>query len=84
MQLKRAGIHKSWSGLRTTLSNQRRVTASMRRKDGRTVRVCATARRRDRTGVVLHGCGLQRGGWWRQIADQPSGQNHKFNDANKH
>ena len=32
--LPRAGIHQSWSGLRSTLSIQRRVSASMRRKDG--------------------------------------------------
>ena len=37
--LPRAGIHQSWSGLRSTLSILRRVTASMRRKDGRTVHV---------------------------------------------
>ena len=39
LQLNKAGIHQSWSGLRSTLSIQRRVTASMRRKDGRTVHV---------------------------------------------
>ena len=39
LQLKKAGIHESWSSLRSTLSVQRRVTASMRRKDGRTVHV---------------------------------------------
>ena len=39
LQLKKAGIHQSWSSLRSTLSIQRRVTASMRRKDGRTVHV---------------------------------------------
>lgn len=39
LQLKKAGMHESWSSLRRTLSIQRRVTASMRRKDGRTVHV---------------------------------------------
>ena len=39
LQLGKAGIHESWSSLRSTLSVQRRVTASMRRKDGRTVHV---------------------------------------------
>ena len=39
LQLKKAGIHESWSSLRRTLSVQRRVTASMRRKDGRCVHV---------------------------------------------
>ena len=38
LELNKAGIHQS-SGLRSTLSIQRRVTASMRRKDGRTVHV---------------------------------------------
>jgi len=39
LQLEKAGIHQSWSSLRSTLSIQRRVSASMRRKDGRTVHV---------------------------------------------
>ena len=38
-QLKTAGINDSWSSLRKTLAVQRRVTASLRRKDGRTVHV---------------------------------------------
>ena len=38
-QLKAAGISDSWASLRKTLSVQRRVTASLRRKDGRTVHV---------------------------------------------
>jgi len=39
LQLKKADIHQSWSSLKSRLSIQRRVTASMRRKDGRTVHV---------------------------------------------
>lgn len=35
--LKKAGINDSWSQLRQTLLIQRRVTTSLRRKDGRTV-----------------------------------------------
>ena len=38
-QLKKAGINDSWATLRKTLSIQRRVTSSLRRKDGRTVHV---------------------------------------------
>lgn len=38
-QLKAAGIDDSWTRLRQTLSVQRRVTASLRRKDGRTIHV---------------------------------------------
>lgn len=38
-QLKAAGIHDSWASLRETLAVQRRVTASLRRKDGRTIHV---------------------------------------------
>jgi hypothetical protein len=38
-QLQAAGIHDSWTSLRRTLAVQRRVTASLRRKDGRTVHV---------------------------------------------
>lgn len=37
--LKQAGINNSWSGLRQILTAQRRVTASLRRTDGRTVHV---------------------------------------------
>ncbi len=37
--LKAAGINDSWSSLRQTLSVQRRVTVSVRRKDGRSVHV---------------------------------------------
>ena len=38
-KLKAAGINDSWATLRETLSTQQRVTASLRRKDGRTVHV---------------------------------------------
>lgn len=38
-QLKQAGIRQSWSGLRDTLSIQRRVTSSFRQRDGRTLNV---------------------------------------------
>jgi hypothetical protein len=38
-RLKEAGINDSWASLRSTLGIQRRVTASMRRRDGRTVHV---------------------------------------------
>ena len=37
--LKAAGIHDCWAQLRKTLSVQRRVTASLRRKDGRMIHV---------------------------------------------
>jgi len=39
VQLKQAGINDSWSQLRDTLSVQRRVTTSMRRRDGRTIHI---------------------------------------------
>jgi transposase len=38
-QLKAKGIHESWMSLREILSVQRRVTASFRRRDGRTLHV---------------------------------------------
>jgi transposase len=38
-QLKKADINQSWESLRKTLSIQQRVTASQRRKDGRTIHV---------------------------------------------
>ena len=39
MKLKAAGINDSWASLRQTLSVQRRITASLRRKDERTIHV---------------------------------------------
>ena len=36
-QLKTAGVTESWASLRGTRSVERRVTASLRRRDGRTV-----------------------------------------------
>ena len=39
VQLKQAGINDSWAQLRDTLSVQRRVTSSMRRRDGRTLHI---------------------------------------------
>lgn len=38
-QLKEAGIGNSWASLRKTLSVQRRLTTSLRRRDGQTVHV---------------------------------------------
>ncbi len=37
--LKKVGINDSWATLRKTLAVQRRVTTSLRRKDGRTIHV---------------------------------------------
>lgn len=39
VQLKEAGIHDRWAVLRETLSVQRRVTASFKQRDGRTLNV---------------------------------------------
>jgi len=39
VQLKQAGINDSWAKLRETLSVQRRVTSSLRRRDGRTIHI---------------------------------------------
>ena len=36
---KEAGIHASWNGLRQTLGVQRRITASVRRRDGRAIHI---------------------------------------------
>jgi transposase len=38
-QLKKAGVQGSWSRLRSILSVQRRVTTSLRRKDGRSIHI---------------------------------------------
>jgi len=39
VQLKQAGINDSWAQLRATLSVQRRITSSLRRRDGRTLHI---------------------------------------------
>jgi transposase len=39
LRLKAQGIHDSWETLRQTLGTQRRVTATLQRRDGRTVHV---------------------------------------------
>ena len=39
LQLKAQGINDSWQALRKTLSNQMRITATLQRRDGRTVHV---------------------------------------------
>jgi len=39
LNLKKAGINASWAQLRESLAVQRRVTTSLRRKDGRTIHV---------------------------------------------
>jgi transposase len=41
-QLKKAGIHDSWAQLRETLSIQRRVTSSLKRRDGHTIHIRKT------------------------------------------
>jgi transposase len=38
-QLRQAGLHESWSSVRKAVRSQCRVTASVRRKDGRTIHV---------------------------------------------
>ena len=45
LQLKGQGIADSWQTLRETLATQRRVTASLQRRDGRTVHVRRATRR---------------------------------------
>lgn len=42
VQLKQAGINDSWSQLRETLSIQRRVTTSLRRRDGHSIHIRKT------------------------------------------
>lgn len=43
-RLKAQGIHESWSGLRETLSVQRRITATFTQKNGRTLHVRKSTR----------------------------------------
>ncbi len=43
MQLKAQGIHDSWSGLRETLTIQRRTTTSFRQRDGRMLHIRKTS-----------------------------------------
>ncbi len=44
LQLKAQGIHHSWSTLRHTLATQVRITATLQRRDGRTVHVRKASR----------------------------------------
>ena len=48
LQLKRHGIHDSWSTLRQTLATQHRVTVTMQRRDGRAVHVRKATRPKPR------------------------------------
>ena len=44
LQLKARGIDDSWETLRETLTTQQRVTATLQRRDGRTVHVRKASR----------------------------------------
>jgi hypothetical protein len=48
LQLKAHGIHDSWNTLRQAMSTQRRVTATVQRRDGRTVHVRKATRPKPR------------------------------------
>ena len=56
LQLKAHGIHDSWNTLRQAMTTQRRVTATLQRRDGRTVHVRKATRPKPRhqtLGTIL-------------------------------
>lgn len=51
-QLKTAGIHLSWEGLRRQLAGQNRVTVQLKRADGRTLHIRKSTRPEQRQQVI--------------------------------
>ncbi|MES9857147.1 MAG: hypothetical protein ABW166_11145 [Sedimenticola sp.] len=57
-QLKAKGIHDSWQTLRRKLENQQRITASLKRKDGKTVHIRKTSRAEPHQKVIYDALGI--------------------------
>ena len=52
VQLKAAGIHLSWEGIRRALAGQDRVTVTLKRADGKTVHIRKTTRAEPRQQAI--------------------------------
>ena len=57
-QLKAAGIHLSWEGIRRALAGQDRVTVTLRRADGKTVHIRKATRAEPRQQVIYDALGI--------------------------
>ena len=57
-QLKAAGIHLGWDGLRRALAGQDRVTVTLKRADGKTVHIRKATRAEPRQQVIYNALGV--------------------------
>ena len=57
-QLKAAGIHLSWEGVRRALAGQDRVTVTLKRADGKTVHIRKSTRAEPRQQVIYDALGI--------------------------
>jgi transposase len=57
-QLKAAGIHLSWEGIRRALAGQDRVTVTLKRADGKTVHIRKATRAEPRQQVIYDALGI--------------------------
>lgn len=57
-QRKAAGIHWSWDGIRRALAGQDRVTATLKRADGKTVHIRKATRAEPRKQVIYDALGI--------------------------
>ena len=57
-QLKAAGIHLSWEGIRRALAGQDRVTVTLKRADGKTVHIRKATRAEPRQQVIYNALGI--------------------------
>jgi transposase len=65
LQLKAAGIHLSWEGIRRELDGQDRVTVELKRDDGRTLHIRKATRAEPRQQAIYDALG---------VSDRPGGQ----------
>jgi transposase len=57
-QLKAAGIHLSWEGVRRELTGQARVTVTLKRADGKTIHIRKATRAEPRQQVIYDALGI--------------------------
>jgi transposase len=57
-QLKAAGIHLSWEGIRRELAGQDRVTVTLKRADGKTVHIRKATRAEPRQQIIYDALGI--------------------------
>lgn len=57
-QLKAAGIHFSWEGIRRQLAGQNRITVQLKRADGKTIHIRKTTRAEQRQQIIYDALGI--------------------------